>query len=225
MRAAIFYAPATDDPLWAAGSGWLGRDAATNIAQQQPSPKLACLTQIPARYGFHATLKPPMRLAGSLACLAADLAALAARMAPFDLPPLRVGMIGDMLALLLSTPSPALQELCDACVRDLDQHRRPADATEQARRRQTALSVREEALLARWGYPYVFDRWRFHMTLSSPLPARIQPDRISLARQYFAPSLALPRRVEALSLFIQPDDNASFHLARRFALEKPSDCL
>jgi len=218
MRAAIFYVPEDDDPLARAGANWLGRDAVSDAPVTQPSQKLACVTKAPARYGFHATLKPPMHLATSLDALADDVAALATRTATFPLPRLVVGRMGDALALLEEVRSAALQDLCDRCVELLDRHRLPPSAVELARRRDVALSALEETMLARWGYPYVFGAWRFHITLTSALPSKVFAARARLAARHFAPALTIPREVRSLALFIEPEPGADFKLARRFPL-------
>ena len=93
------------------------------------------LTADPRLYGFHATLKPPMRLNHGWFPLLEDAEALAARIAPFPLPPLHVTDLGGFLALRETTPCPALHTLADTCVTGLDAHRVPPDAAEIARRR------------------------------------------------------------------------------------------
>jgi len=218
MRAAIFYVPEDDDPLARAGARWLGRDATSGEMLAQPSRKLACVTKAPARYGFHATLKPPMHLATSLEALREDVAVLAAGLAAFELPQLVVGRIGGALALLTASPSPLLNDLCNECVAALDRHRLPPGADELARRREVSLSALEEAMLERWGYPYVFEAWRFHMTLSSALPERVLPSRANLARAHFAAALAFARKVQSLSIFVEPSPGAPFRLLSRFSL-------
>ena len=63
-RVAVYYAPLPDDPLTGAAACWLGRDPVTNAPVRQPDlPGIVELTADPLGYGFHATLKPPMRLA------------------------------------------------------------------------------------------------------------------------------------------------------------------
>ena len=66
-------------------------------------------------------------------------------------------------------PSAALQALADACVEQLDRFRAPPSDAELARRRRASLTPRQDAMLVRWGYPYVFDTWFFHMTLTRRL--------------------------------------------------------
>ena len=67
-RVAVYYAPEPDDPLWRAGCAWLGpRPGQQRAALPQPDlPDIAASPPTRARYGFHATLKPPMRLATEL---------------------------------------------------------------------------------------------------------------------------------------------------------------
>jgi len=219
MRAAVYYAPQPDDPLWRTGCSWLGRDPerGENVPQAAIED-LPALTAAPRRYGFHATLKPPMRISGDLAGFEDALAALARRFACFALPPLAVTDVGGFLALTLAAPSPSLHALADACVMELDGWRLPPDDAELARRRGARLSDREDALLARWGYPYVLDCWQFHMTLTRRLNreemARVKP----LAEAHFAASLARERRVEDLSLFVEPAAGADFRLTARRTL-------
>jgi hypothetical protein len=73
-------------------------------------------------------------------------------------------------------------------------------------------------MLVRWGYPYVFDTWFFHMTLTRRLSdtekAVIQP----AAEAWFAPALTQPRRVQDICLFTQSAPDAAFTLAERVNL-------
>jgi putative phosphonate metabolism protein len=220
MRIAVYYAPAADDPLWQAGTAWLGRDPESGeTLAQPPLADLAAITADPRRYGFHATLKPPMRLADWVAFDDVKEAAtrLADAVAPFDLPPLAVANPHGFLALRETVPSPALQALADLCVAGLDHLRAPPDATELARRGM-GLSPAQASMLARWGYPYVFGHWFFHMTLTHRLDAAGQARVRPAAEAHFAAALALPRRVDAIALFTEAAPGAPFSLAARLPL-------
>jgi Protein of unknown function (DUF1045) len=214
-RVALYYAPAVTDPLWACGSTWLGRDAATGAAVAQPDvANLAEQTTDPRRYGFHATLKPPMRLAGSLGDFLSNVNALARRLESFVLPTLAVTQIGKFLALCPTCPSPALQHLADACVTELDAHRLPEDAAAQAKRA-VGCSARQLRNLERWGYPLVLEDWRFHMTLSNSIENN--PLRAS-AEAFFSDALRYLRRVETLTVFAQAEPGAAFEILENFRL-------
>lgn len=217
-RVAIYYAPLPDDPLTASSASWLGRDPVTNAPVPQPDlDGIADYTAEPRTYGFHATLKPPMQLS-DWAGFTAAVRSMAADIAPFDLPPLAVADLRGFLALRETIPCPALQALADACVERLDSFRIPPDEAELARRRKAKLSAEHDAMLVRWGYPYVFSTWFFHMTLTRRLSQNEKTIVMPAAEQWFAPALAVPRRVEDICVFTQAASGAAFTLAERVRL-------
>ncbi len=223
MRVAVYWAPELDDPLHAAGSAWLGRDAETAARVAQPAiPGLADITSDPRGYGLHATLKPPFRLATSYQAFIADAARWAESQAPFTLPPLSVQDLKGFLALRETTPCPALHALADSAVSALDHHRAPPTEEELARRRKAPLSATHEALLERWGYPYVMGEWQFHITLTHRLPpeeaARIRP----LAEAHFAGLVEQPRKVGTVCVFTQAAPGQPFLIAERLAFSGPA---
>lgn len=219
MRAAIYWAPELDDPLHAAGSTWLGRDAETAAALPQPPLEgIAEITADARGYGLHATLKPPFHPARGYPALREAVADFAARQPAFDLPPLAVMDLKGFLALRETAPCAALHALADAAVMELDSHRAPPSAAELERRRRAPLSARHEELLARYGYPYVLEEWRFHVTLTRRLTAaeaaRVRP----VAEAHLDGIAGRPRRVTSICLFTQARPGAPFLIAERFAL-------
>ncbi len=220
-RLALYWAPDADDPLHARGSAWLGRDAETGAALAQPvvdGIDIAQATADPRGYGLHATLKPPFRLLHGYAAAREAAATLAAHTAPFDLPPLAVHDLDGFLALRETAPCPALHALADACVTELDDHREPPDAAEIARRRPDRMSAAQRAHLDRWGYPYVFEEWRFHVTLTRRLTAEEKAVLLPAVTAFLGDAPARPRRVAAISLFVQPSPGAPFTIAERLPL-------
>jgi len=206
-----------DDPLWEAGCAWLGRDPEHGAAV--PQPALAGIAEVTAEargYGFHCTLKPPMRLATSYGAFRDEVSAMVQSLRPFELPALAVADLSGFLALRETAPSPALQALADACVAWPDRHRLPPDTAELARRRGKGLAPDADQLLLRWGYPGVFGRWRFHMTLTRRLEEQA-PWREAAAR-HFAAALGRARRVESVCVFTQAGPGAPFLLAERVPL-------
>ncbi|MGH7156467.1 MAG: DUF1045 domain-containing protein, partial [Acetobacteraceae bacterium] len=197
-RVAVYYAPAVADPLSGLSAAWLGRDPERDVAVRQPDiPGIAEVTAEPRTYGFHATLKPPMRLrpGTDIATLMQAVTDLCAGIAPFDLPPLMVANVHGFLALRECEPSMMLQALADLCVAGLDRFRAAPDQAELSRRRRAGLAPAQEAMLLEWGYPYVFATWLFHMTLTRRLDADERGRYQVAAERYFAPALAVPRRV------------------------------
>jgi putative phosphonate metabolism protein len=222
MRVALYYAPAIDDPLHTAASTWLGRDAEANAPRRQPDlPNIAALTEDARLYGFHATLKAPMRLAEGVTWdrFVEAVEHLAAGIRPFDLPPLAVQDLHGFLALRETTQSRALQALADLCVAGVDHLRAPLTEAELARRRKGGLPPAQEALLQRWGYTYVFGEFFFHMTLTRRLTAAEKEIYLPAASDFFDPLLEQPRRVADIALFTQAAPGAPFTIARRVALK------
>lgn len=220
-RLALYWAPEEADALHERGSIWLGRDAATGAALAQPAVDgidLAQATADPRGYGLHATLKPPFRLAHGYAAARDAAAALAARTAPFDLPPLSVHDLDGFLALREDAPCRALHAFADACVTALDDHRTPPDAAEVARRRPERLTEAQREHLTRWGYPYVFEEWRFHVTLTRRLTAEEKAVLMPAVTQFLGDAPGRARRVSAVSLFVQAEPGAPFTIAERLPL-------
>lgn len=218
-RVAVYYAPELDDPLHAAASAWLGRDAETGATLPQPDlPDVAGITADPRGYGFHATLKPPFRLATGYAAFMEDVSRWAATLTPFDLPALSVQDLKGFLALRETAPCPPLHALADAAVAALDAHRAPPTEDELARRRRAKLSDAQEALLARWGYPYVLGEWQFHMTLTRRLTPEERDIYRPAAEAHFAGITGVSRKVGAVCVFTQAAPGAPFLIGERIRL-------
>jgi hypothetical protein len=220
MRFAVYYTPPAEHPLWRAGCAWLGRDASGDV-----TPPACEQVRTPWRYGFHATLKAPMRLAPGCdeAGLREAVAALAESMPRFAMPALAVARLSGFIALRpveAVAPAHPLRRLADACVTDLDRFRAPMTSADLQRRLAVPLDPVQQAMLFRYGYPHVLDQFRFHMTLSDRLTE--QPAVAERLRQaaaaHFADALALPLACDSLSLFIDPEGGQPLRLAERFPL-------
>ncbi len=106
-------------------------------------------------------------------------------------------------------------------MRGFDAFRAPPTAAELARRRAGGLDAEQSALLDRWGYPHVFERFRFHMTLTGMLDG--VPDatvrNVAAAATAAVDALAnAPLVCDAVCLFVQRAPAARFVLMDRFAL-------
>lgn len=209
-RYAVFYAPPEGEALERFGGGWLAGAPVPPV--DLPPARIRAATATPARYGFHGTLKPPFALAAGrdVDQLRAALATLAGRLAPARMAGLDLRAIGRFLALVPRPDDAPIRPVAAACVEALDDFRAPPPADEIARRRAAGLSARQEALLARWGYPYVMEEFRFHLTLTGALD---DDERAAVAVALgpaIAPLLAAPFTVEALTLFGDPGRGRPF---------------
>ncbi len=64
----------------------------------------------------------------------------------------------------------------------------------------------------------MFGTWFFHMTLTRRLSDAEKAIVLPAAEAWFAPALAIPRRVEDICLFTQATPAAAFTLAERIKL-------
>jgi putative phosphonate metabolism protein len=228
-RWAVYYAPPAAHPLWDAGCRWLGRDPASDAIHDPPSWLAAeqwrALVSKPAHYGLHGTLRAPMRLtAGQRPADLRDLvASLAAAWTPFNLPQLTVQRLDDFIALCPTAPCPELDALARDCVRALDELRAPLNADERARRRPDRLTARQLELLETWGYPFVLEEFRFHLTLSgrlTPMSPEQADDLEHRLAMLFMPALSEPLPVDSLALYRQRGDKP-FRLVERLPFGGP----
>ena len=218
MRYAIYFTPGQNDPLTRIAASWLGRDPFTSA--QPPAPAVTQLTPAEIayhtasarRYGFHATLKAPFRLAESETEAELDdaVATFAAGAVPILLSRLMPARIDGFLALVPGSPAPDLDRLAGETVIAFDRFRAPLSDAEVKRRNPEALSPEEFRNLLQWGYPYVFESFRFHMTLTGrvgdPDLARVR----AAIEEFFAPVLERPATVDGLALFVEPEPGAPF---------------
>ncbi|MDB5474169.1 MAG: hypothetical protein JWP99_1472 [Devosia sp.] len=224
QRFAIYFAPSTTSNLWERAAIWLGRDAANGDALDGPvagieRDRLLNLTQSANRYGFHATLKAPMALAegASEADLRAALTDFAVQHAPVDLGLPQLASLEGFLALLVA-PNEQLQDFAAHVVEAFEPLRAPMSVKQRAARASRGLSERQLELLDAYGYPHVFEQFRFHMTLSDRLGEADAAEIARAAHTWFAPVLAEPLLLDRLSLFHEPDSGKPFQRVADFKL-------
>ncbi|PSH62154.1 DUF1045 domain-containing protein [Phyllobacterium sophorae] len=221
-RYAIYYTPAREHPLTVAASSWLGRNAfsADPVGDARPEAEVR-LTAEPRRYGFHATLKAPFRMReGALVeDLEQALGRFAASRSPCPIGPLRIDLLGGFFALVPASPIPTLRGFATHIVEEFDQFRAPMNAPELQRRLQSPLDETETAHLVQWGYPYVLNRFRFHMTLTDRVPEDRRAATRARLEEMFEPHLSEDYRIDTLSLFVQEHRDADFVVRSQFALK------
>jgi putative phosphonate metabolism protein len=224
-RFAIYYAPSATSPLWDRASAWLGRDSANGQFFDGPvggieRNRLLNLTQSANRYGFHATIKPPMVLAPgtTLEDLSAALTRFAASQRPVSLGTLDIVSLDGFLALIAAGDNADLQDLAAHVVEEFEPFRAPLSMRDRSARAARGLTPRQEELLDGYGYPYVFDEFRFHMTLTDRLPEADHAEIAAAARSWFGALLAEEVVLDRLVLFHEPDAGRHFRRLDDFKL-------
>lgn len=226
MRYALYFTPHRKHPLTIAAANWLGRDVFSNTDVPIANTGGLDVTDIlrwtaePRRYGFHATLVAPLRLKHGLneqdAVHVAEM--FAAQTVPLSIPSLKLARLGSFLALVPASSIPELAAFASAGVDHFHALRAPLTGHEIARRNPDRLTERQRVYLDRYGYPYVREEFRFHMTLTGPVTAgdaaRIEP----VLRRLLAPALAAPIEVDAVALFVEPEPGTPFFVHSTYRL-------
>ncbi|WP_342739938.1 DUF1045 domain-containing protein [Bradyrhizobium sp. B117] len=230
-RYAIYYTPAPEHPLTVAARTWLGRDAfagglaavPVGLAAATKNQVRDSVTNTARRYGFHATLKAPFRLKEgySVEDLERALRKFVKAWPWCPIGPLKIDLLGSFFALVPANPILTLRGFASCIVEEFDSFRAPLSQNEFQRRLCGPLDEIETTHLVRWGYPYVFDRFRFHMTLTDRLPAGSLDEVRQELDTVFAPLLLEDYSVDALSLFVQEHLGADFVVRSQFALRPP----
>lgn len=230
MRNAIYFSPPETHTLTQTASAWLGRSAfgalsAETVTAGSSAEEHRQLTAEPARYGFHATLKAPFllptdRTQGALEIFFDEFCS---RQAPTLVPRLELTEIGPFFALTCGGGTEGINHLCNSVVEAFEPWRAPLTPEDMARRKPERLSERQRELLDRWGYPYVFEEFRFHMTLTGPVEEGSKARVRDILQTVFADHLGRPLPIEHLGLFVEVERGAPFTVARHAELRGMGD--
>ena len=176
MRYAIYFTPPQDEPADAARRQ-LARPRSVQRARRRSPPAVADAVagrdRLPYRRG--APLRLPCDAEGALPAGrerdARHRSPTRSPNSPADAEPRRSRGWRSARSTASSRccrqrPLPALNRFADDVVRDFDHFRAPLSEAEIERRNPDALSAEEFRNLCQWGYPYVFETFRFHMTLT-----------------------------------------------------------
>ena len=209
-RYAIYYAPEPGTPLDAFGRSWFDPKSADHRkgAGKLTTQRIAELSENSRRYGFHGTLKPPFGLNPSttLDSLLQAARVFARTLAAIEIPPLELAIIGKFIALTPVTQSAALEKLSAACVRAFEAFRVPLSDEQLDNYKLNRLTVHQEQMLEHWGYPYVMEEFRFHISVTDRIDDDAERAEIMKALETLAaPVLGKAITVRDLTVFGQAD--------------------
>jgi Protein of unknown function (DUF1045) len=233
-RYAIYFVPAADSALYRFGAAVLGYDCYTGndvgFPESLPMDESAWrdLTGEPRRYGFHATLKAPFHLAKETgeSELVEEFQRFSGTIEAVPVFEPVVATLQGFIAIIPTAAGPAIDRLASACVIAFDRFRTPLSAQERGRR-VIGLSKRQIGNLDRWGYPFVFDDFRLHLTLTGRLGVDRQSAVLSYLRDRFAAVCgAQPLRIDRIALLRQDRPDARFLVIRHAAIgaaDRPSN--
>src|SRR6202048_5301196 len=225
-RYAIYYAPAPGTELDRFGAQLLGYDAYSRDDLPFPGeapvfpPDWRDLTKDPRQYGFHATLKPPLSLADDKTEAGLLSACEAFADTPREIPIIKpvIDSISGFIAVVPAEPPAGLIRLAADCVSVFDEVRAPLTAEERSRRNPSMLTARQLDHLDRWGYPYVMEDFRFHMTLTGRLAAEQRESVLTMLRNRFSAIDLNALAIDRIAVFRQDDAGSQFRIVKHWKL-------
>ncbi len=227
-RYAIYFTPTDHQAFWQAGSNTIGYDALNGVHR----PAQACcglsqtewtaLTEEPRRYGFHATLKAPFRLNShrSEDELRAHFHTCVTQETVIGLKGLEAVCMGPFIALALTGDHQPVSQLAMRMVEAFETFRAPLNEAEVARRLRSPLSDKQRQNLETFGYPYVGDEYRFHMTLTGAIADADLRERIraELGERITTAIGDRPVSLGVLALLKQAGPDQSFRILEHYRL-------
>ena len=227
-RYAIYFASARGSELHRFGASLLGYDAFSGqdlpfpVDITQMAPDWRELTRDPRKYGFHATLKAPLSLADGRteAEILAACQSFADRPRPVAVIRPVVNSICGFIAVVPAAPAADLEQLAADCTSEFDAFRAPLTPEDRARRNPSALTPKQREYLDHWGYPYVMEEFRFHMTLTGRLNAERREPILSMLRHHFSTLGIETLAIDRLALFRQERADSRFGILDHWRLRE-----
>ena len=219
-RYSIYYVP--DGPLGKFGASWLGWDIQARefvplLHIENNKIDLSKITEEPRKYGFHGTLKAPFRLNSQKTEkeLIADFEEFCRNQPSVCSEKLVLTIIGNFIALAPAKQSERISQLAQNCVTFFDHYRAPLNKKELARKQKKTLTSYQQEMLSRWGYPYVFKDFKFHLTLTGKISKTVADELMSFLARKINPVLEDRFRIRELVLARQEENGMFCQCLRR----------
>ena len=221
-RYAIYYSPQIMTELGRFGASWLGRtpegqDLAPPVCQFVDEETWTTAVEAPRRYGFHATLKAPFRLADGVKeiDLLDAVEGFISAQDKVTLGPLQLAERYGFLALLPKKHA-GVSRFAAKIVHEFNQFRAPLTAQEIEHRKTSELTRQQRGLLETWGYPYVMGEFLFHMTLTGKLnPENAMPLQKEIEKR-ISPSVLGDVSIDEICVFVEQNPGDDLVLTERF---------
>ncbi len=176
-RYAIYYAPSENSELDLFGKCLLGWDpykgvetTKSDLSKLPSFKKFSSLVLTPKQYGFHGTIKAPFKLKNEYTYndLENKVREISKQIHSFYFDQLIIKKLGNFIGLI-PTNNLKVNAVSNKFVEELDYLRDELSESEIKKRKPHKLTSNQKQMLFKWGYPYVFDEFKFHLTLTSKL--------------------------------------------------------
>ena len=222
-RYAIYYAPIENCELDVFGKCLLGWDPYKGEEITKPYPlklpnlqKFSRFVLTPKQYGFHGTIKAPFRLKDGYTYndLENKVGEISKQIHSFHLNKLIIKKLGYFIALI-PTNNLKVNEVSNKFVEGLDYLRDELSENEIKKRNPIKLTSRQKKMLFKWGYPYVFNEFKFHLTLTSKLNIEEIDDVFKSLQNILTQFNLIKINFNSVCIFGQKSDE-KFYFIKRF---------
>ena len=224
-RFAIYFVPPESNDLTRFTASWFGWDVYKGIKVDYPvlhnlNYDIKEITNTPSKYGFHGTLKAPFSLVPNKTIddLKLSLSMLSRSIKKFLIPSICLREISGFIAIVPTVQNQSINFLARKCLEGLDCFRDAEPPEILNKRRSAGLSSSEERHLLKWGYPYVLDDFRFHLTMTGKLTPKVSKNVFSVLSSELQAALNAPLPINKICLFGESNINGQFEVIDEFSL-------
>ena len=222
-RYAIYYVPSENSELDLFGKCWLGWDpykgvetTKSDLSKLPSFKKFSSLVLTPKQYGFHGTIKAPFRLKNEYTYndLENKVREISKQIHSFYFDQLIIKKLGNFIGLI-PTNNLKINAVSNKFVEELDYLRDELSESEIKKRKPHKLTSNQKQMLFKWGYPYVFNEFKFHLTLTSKLNV-VEIDEVFRSLQNILKQVNLNKiSFNNICIFGQKNDE-KFYFVKRF---------
>ena len=222
-RYAIYYVPSENSELDLFGKCWLGWDpykgvetTKSDLSKLPSFKKFSSLVLTPKQYGFHGTIKAPFKLKNEYTYndLENKVREISKQIHSFYFDQLIIKKLGNFIGLI-PTNNLKINAVSNKFVEELDYLRDELSESEIKKRKPHKLTSNQKQMLFKWGYPYVFDEFKFHLTLTSKLNV-VEIDEVFRSLQNILKQVNLNKiSFNNICIFGQKNDE-KFYFVKRF---------
>jgi hypothetical protein len=224
---AVYWVPKRTNALARFGASWTGwcaeqGERRSRVAFGGLSVDIAAITKHSRRHGFHAVIKAPFRLGAGRSRFSLEhvLGLLVEDSVSFQLPRLRLAMVGGCVALVPSQGSPALGDLVSRVGEALAPLDAAVPANGFAEARTMALAPDRNGVATAdpvIKFPAAVAH-RFHLPLTDPIGPELALEVMEKLQPVLEPILQEPRQLHDLALMGDPGEGRPLRVLLRYDL-------
>jgi hypothetical protein len=128
---------------------------------------------------------------------------------------MKVAKLGSFVAIIQENPSDEFANFASNIVTHFEDYRAPLTDEDIAKRRKAKLTPRQDELMLKWGYPFIFDQFKFHLTLTGKLSEQNAKSVCDRLTDHLKPILDTPVEAVDLCLYGEREDGR-FEIIERF---------